>query len=170
MPEPSGVRTEWTAALLAVALLAVLGWTTPSVIGGDRGSSADPRPRTLSESPPARPSAERGVLPGLVAQLNRAREAGRADLRTARDVRAQATAADRLAHAHEQAARRLAALGPDEDRPLVRALHDATAAYRAVVSAARTERPARFRHAAALAAAADRALQRQLLVRAARTA
>jgi hypothetical protein len=170
MPEPPGVRTGWTAALLAVAVLAVLGWMTPSLIGGDRGGNADPRPGRPTESPPARASAELGALPGLVARLNRARDTGRAALRRARDAGAQATAAAGLARAHEQAARRLAALGPRVDRPLMRALHGAGAAYRAIVSAARTERPVRFRRAADHAAAADRALQRRLLVRGRRNA
>jgi hypothetical protein len=56
------------------------------------------------------------------------------------------------------------------DRPLVRALQDAGAAWQAIVSAARTQRPARFRLAADHAAAADRALQRRLLLRGRRTA
>jgi hypothetical protein len=159
MPEAPGMRTGWTAALLAVAVLAVLGWMTPSLLGGARGGNAGPGSRTPTESPPARPSAELGALPGLVAQLNRARDTGRAALRTARDAGGQATAAARLARAHERAARRLAALGPRVDRPLVRALHDSGAAYRAIASAAHTERPVRFRRAAHHAVAADRALR-----------
>ena len=170
MPEPPGVRTGWTAALLVVAVVAVLGWMTPSLLGGDRGWHADSRPQPPTESSPIRRSAGLAMLPELVAKLNRARDAGRAGLRSARDAGAQATAAATLAQAHERAARRLAALGPDVDRPLVRALHDVTAAYRAIVSAARTERPAGFRRAAAHAADADRALQRRLLVLAHRAA
>jgi hypothetical protein len=169
-PESPGVRTGWSAALVAVAVLAVLGWMTPSLLGGARAWNADPHPRTPTESAPARTSAEPGVLAALVAELNRARDTGRAALRTARDAGGQATAAARLAHAHEQAARRLAALGPRVDRPLVRALHDTGAAYRAIVSAARTERPVRFRRAADHAAAADRALQRRLPARGRRAA
>ena len=159
MPQAPGMRTGWTAALLAVAVLAALGWMTPSLLGGAREANAGPGPRTPTESPPAHPSAELGVLPGLVAQLNRARDTGRAALRTARDAGGQATAAARLARAHERVARRLAALGPRADRPLVRALHDSAAAYRSIASAAHTERPVRFRRAAHHAAVADRALR-----------
>jgi len=159
MPEAPDMRTGWTAALLAVAVLAVLGWMTPSLVDGARGANADPRPMTPTESPPARTSAKLGVLPGLVAQLNRERDTGRAALRTARDAGGQATAAARLARAHERAARRLAAFDTRAGRPLVRALHDSGAAYRALASAAHAERPVRFRRAAHNAAAADRALR-----------
>ncbi|WP_028058886.1 hypothetical protein [Candidatus Solirubrobacter pratensis] len=148
------------AGVLAVACVAPLD--DPLPVGACPADIVD----VAARRPPAPDSLAplRAKLPAVVAGLDRARRAGRRDLRAGATSKAQARAAGRLAAAYRHAAKRAAGLAPDlgTAAALPAAFSAAAAAYGDLRTAAsRHSRPA-WRRSRVKVDAAERAAAARL--------